>query len=1033
MRPLFRFFASRHLLALMFTTMVLVLGVGTLFQIQRDIFPEVELGEMIITTRYPGASPEDVELNVTNELEEEVRGVANLEKVVSYSMEGISVITVTIDINADNMEEIKDEVRRAVDRVTDLPEGVLEDPVITELDSSELPILEVGVAGNVSYRELRQTAHWFKNELLTVSGVADVDEVWYRDREVKVKVSTDAIDRYELALAQVAGAIERRNIRSTGGALESYSSEKSLVTLAQFDHPADVADVIVRSTFTSPIVTVEQVAQIEDTYEDSRVISHIEGQPAVTFQVKKKESADIIRTVDAIKQMATENEDLLPEGITVKYTNDQSYYVRNRFNVVLNNGAIGLALVIIILSIFLSLRVAFWVGLSIPVALLGVVFLLPLGGYYLDIISLASMLVVLGIIVDDGIIIAEKIVQYREGGADRLDAATRGVESVFQPVMTTLVTTFLAFAPMFFMQGIVGEFVRVIPLVISLALLVSLFEMVVALPGHLVPALKGVPPRKGSTRSWFDGIRRAYRKLIHGVLRFRYIYVLASTGLVVGGIWYAANYMPFILFPAKAADTFRIFIELPQGASLQRTEDKVLEIENIIADLPENELESFAARIGSHGRRQPGEADHWGFIRVNLTPYSERSRTADMVIDSIRQITDTISGIEDIYYKIDAGGPPVGEPITIRIVGDDDDIRRKLTDSVMTVLAGMEGTLDLDRNDRRGKEQVEVDLDYERLSRLGLSAADVARTIRIAYDGVLVSSMRYEDVDVEYRVLLEDTARRDTSYLTNLKVPNNQGRLIRLGEVATLVTKQGPSIYYHYAGERATMVTGDVNEDQITAVGATDSVLNHFDLRDNYPGVRFVVGGEAEETQESFQSLYVAFAIAVVAIFFLLILLFNSVSQPLVIIIAIPFGMLSVIIAFLLHSEPLGFLAMMGLVGLSGVVVNDSLVMVHHINGLRQDDEDGRTLFDIVSEGAANRLRPILMTTLTTAAGLIPLAYGLGGSDPFVAPMALSLGYGLVFATPLTLALIPCLYVIHDDVHRGVRKVFSKVRGEKTE
>jgi multidrug efflux pump subunit AcrB len=283
---------------------------------------------------------------------------------------------------------------------------------------------------------------------------------------------------------------------------------------------------------------------------------------------------------------------------------------------------------------------------------------------------------------------------------------------------------------------------------------------------------------------------------------------------------------------------------------------------------------------------------------------------------------------------------------------------------------------------------------------------------------------------VDYRVILEETARDDTDYLTQLKVPNRQGRLIGLSEVATLRDRQGPATYYHYDGERATMITGDVDEEQITSVQATGSVVNHFNLQEHYPGMRFVIGGEAEETEESFQSLYVAFAIAVVAIFLLLILLFNSVTQPLVIIVAIPFGMLSVIVAFALHAKPLGFLAMMGLVGLAGVVVNDSLVMVHHINGLRKEKSD-KSLNEIVSEGAADRLRAILMTTLTTAAGLIPLAYGLGGSDPFVAPLALALGYGLVFATPLTLALIPSLYVIHDDISSLVKRVFQRIHPQK--
>lgn len=1030
MRSFFRFFAERHLGAYLFTLMVLLLGAGTLLRIQRDIFPDVDLGEVIITTRYPGASPRDVELAVTNKIEEEVLGVANIDEVVSWSMEGMSIVRVTVDVDAEDNEEIKDEIRQAVNRVGDLPPEVEDRPLTTEIGRGEIPVIEVGITGEAPYRVLRRVAQSLKDRIEAVPGVSNVDDVWYLDREVWVKIRPEAIDEYQVPLSEVAAAISRRNVRATGGTVESYEQERSIVTEARFTEPEDVRNVVVRATFTGPVVRVGDVAEVDDTFEKPTILARIEGQPAITFLVEKKTTADIIRTVDAVRQVVEEARDDLPPGVELTYSDDQSYYVRNRFNVVLNNGGIGLGLVLIILTVFLTARIAFWVGLSIPVVLLGVVFLLPPLGFYLDIISLTAMLIVIGIIVDDGIIVSENIVRHREMGDEPVEAAAGGITDVAKPVMTTLLTTFLAFAPMFFMPGVVGTFVEVIPAVISLALLVSLFETVIALPAHLVPGLKKIEPGKSGARTWFAPVRDRYEGVISKVIRGRWIFLLVSVLLFAGSLWYAFTQMQFILFPASAANTFFIYVETSPSASLERTADLMETIEDVIARLPEEELESFATRVGSYGQRQPGERSNWGFIRVNLTPYANRNRTADVIVDSIRQITDTLPGFEDIIYEVEAGGPPVGAPVTIRVVGSDTEVRRALTDSVVALLRSMGGVSDIDRNDILGEQQVALSIDYERLSRLGLTVADVAQTVRIAYDGQIVTSVQYGDDDVEYRVLLTEEARGDTAYLRTLRVPNAQGRLIELGEVATLEGGQGPSVVYHYEGEQATMITADVDEDSITAVQATERVTEEFDLGKDYPDMRFVIGGEAEETQESFESLYIAFGVAVIAIYFLLMLLFNSVTQPLAVVVAIPFGIIAVIIAFALHGEALGFLALMGLVGLSGVVVNDSLVMVSHINKLRDNNVDGE-LIATVAHGASDRLRPVTMTTLTTVAGLIPLAYGLGGSDPFIAPMALALGYGLLFATPLTLALVPCLYVIHRDVWRWGGKLRKKLRKRK--
>jgi multidrug efflux pump subunit AcrB len=1021
----FSFFVRRHMLANLFTIMIILLGLGSLFQIKRDIFPDVDFGEMIITTRYPGASPEDVELYVTNKIEDEIKGVSSIDKITSYSMEDFSIVTVSIDLQASDKDDIKDEIRDAVNRVTDLPEDVTEAPLVIEVDTGIIPIIEIGLAGEIPYRELRELARLFRKKLENVAGVSKVEDLWYLDREIHVEVSPEAINKYRIPLRDIATAISRRNIRSTGGAFESYTSQKNLVTLAQFRDPEEVKDVAVRSVFDGPVIRVGDVARVVDTFEDPTIVTRMNGRPAITFKVYKQDSADIIRTVRAVRDLAAQEQELLPGGVEILFADDVSYYVRNRFNVLLSNGAIGLVLVVVVLALFLNARSAFWVGVSIPVVLLGIVFFLPIAGAYLDVITLTAMILVIGVIVDDGIIVSENIVRRRELGSPPLEAASEGIREVFKPVATTLVTTFLAFAPMFFMTGVFGEFVYTIPLVISLAVLISVAEMTVALPAHMVSSLRGIQTGPGAKRHWFDPVRNLFRKTIRYVLIFRYLFIALSIALMVGSLYYAATQMKFVLFPSSSANAFFVYMELPVGASLEKTADKTREVEDIIADLPENELLTYSTQIGTHGERQPGENEHWALIRVDLTPYAQRSRVADEIVRDLRSKTDRLEGFEQISYEIDAGGPPVGRPVTIRVVGSDDDMRRALTDSLIGFISAIDGVTDIDRNDRLGKQQVRLNIDYDRLSNLGLTVQDLAESVRIAYDGQLVTSIRYGAEDVDFRVILEPEARKDLRLLGDLLIPNSSGRMIPLREVVTLEVGPGPASYYHFDRERTTTVTADVKKDKVTPLEVVSAAVAHFDLDREWPGIRFVVGGEAEETAESFRSLLIAFVIAVIAIYFVLSLLFESFTQPFMVMVAIPFGVISVVIAFALHGEPFGFLAMMGLIGLSGVVVNDSLVLVNHINELRKTQPD-ESVVRLAAQGAADRLRAVTLTTITTVVGLLPLAYGIGGSDPFIAPMALALGYGLLFATPLTLMLIPCLYVVRTDAFAVLHWLFRR-------
>ncbi len=1027
MKAFFGFFAERHLLANLLTVMVVLLGIASVLRIHRSEYPKVDLGFMVVTTYYPGASPEDVELHVTNRIEDELKSVTGIKKMTSASMENVSVIRVEIDPDAKDQEKVKDDIREAVGRVSDLPEDVTETPRIEEETSTSWPILEIGVTGeHIPYNELREYARLFEKKLKNIPGVAQLKKHGYRDREVRIEVAPDKMMKYRISFPEIIAAIRSRNIRVSGGSLESYISEKNVVTLAQFRRPEEVGDVIIRFAPGGAVVRVKDLARIHDGFEEEQRISRINGHATISFEVLQSDNADIIRTIDAIKELAEYEKSRLPEDspINFVYTADSSKLVRNKLNIVSSNGIIGLTLVLIVLSLFLNVRSAFWVAMGIPFTLLGTITLLPLFDVELDSITLSCLVFVIGIIVDDAIVICENIFQRREKGDAPLEASINGVHEVYLPVFAAVTTTIFAFLPMFFMKGMVGKFVFVIPLSITLALSISLWEAFCLLPAHLLPGLR---PRNthsshAYSRSWFRPVQHAFEQFSFSFFTLRYLWVLVALLLLAGSLFYAAQCMNFVLFPTKGAERVYLELELSTGASLQATADKALEIETIFTHFPKGEIESYLSRAGSD---RDTEGENRALFIIDLTPYSSRERNADAIVEDIRERVSSLNGIEHITFFIDAGGPPTGKPVEIRVIGTDDSLRTRLADDIISFLTTMPGVKDIDRSDTRGKDEVVLHLDYERLARYGLTVAEIAQYVRIAYDGEVVTNVRYGEDDVEFRVIIEEAYRHNLDYLKRLRIANARGEFIALEEVASLRMGPGPSVFHHFDGERVIRITADVLQEQMTPLQVMNRVLAQFYERDEYPGIRVDIGGEAEESRRAMIDLYMTFGVASLGIYFLLALLFNSLAQPLLVILSIPFGLCGVILAFALHGESFSFIGLMGVIGMAGVVVNDALVLVNHLNEtIFQHTEralpDQETLKRLVASGSAARLRPILLTSFTTIAGLLPLAYGFGGQDVYMSPMALALTYGVLFATPITLLLLPSLYMIGHDIRRLV-------------
>ena len=562
-------------------------------------------------------------------------------------------------------------------------------------------------------------------------------------------------------------------------------------------------------------------------------------------------------------------------------------------------------------------------------------------------------------------------------------------------------------------------------------MIISLTEAVIALPAHIVHGLKNKQKRiskkkiriKKTKEPFFNKIRQGFAFSMEGLLTWRYALIsFYAVVLIITG-WYAFSHMKLVLFPTLGAEEFAIYLETPAGTSLKKTSDLVERVEKIIDEIPGKYMDSYMTLIGN----QEGlfNQNNIASIRVNLTPFSKRDKTVLDVTEELRIKIQKVQGFTKTIFDVSDTGPNPERPVSFHIVGNNNTVRKKLGNDVFDFLKQIEGIVDLERSDKEGKEQIEVIPKHQNLARYGMDFETITQQLRGIYDGMIVTKVHYDDELVDFRIRYPEKYRKNTSKLLNLSFPNIDGRLVVLRNFAYLKKSFSPAVYNHFDGERCITIQSRVSDENISSSQIPQLLDKNFNLYDNYPGMMFVIEGDAKKQEESVGQITRAFILAILGIYFLLVLLFSSMSQPLLVLIAIPFGLSGVIITFIIHSLSFSFLALLGIIGLTGVVVNDSIVMVDHLNNIIRSNqkEDLKTL---IARGASERLRAVLLTTITTAAGLLPLAYGIGGSDPMIAPMVLAMGWGLLFATPLTLVLVPCLYLVRNDIGNIFKKIFQK-------
>ena len=1016
MNSLINFFLQRSMLVKLMFLSVFAFGVNKMLTIQKEGFPSVDLNKVTVNTLYRGASAEDVELNVTTKLEEEIREVNGLYEVTSTSRENVSAIVIQADedANTEELTVIVNDIKQAVDQTQDLPLDLDELPVVDVISTSDRPIISINLFGE--HAKLREILPVYERAIEALPGVAGVDKIGFYDREIHIEINPNKARQFRISLSEVLSAIQSRNIRTTGGTLESYLNEQTVISLNKFNNPREVEDVILRANISGQVVRVKDIASVTLREKDENFVVRNEGKPGMNLVIRKKKTADIIKTLDGVKAFM-ENKSL-PQGIGYSYSNDQSARTRLRLQVLGGNALLGFILVTAILMLALNRQAALWTAMSVPFSLFGSFILLPYFGVTINAISLAGFVLVLGLLVDDAIVVAEKVTHYREKGLSAKEAALKGTTAMWRPVTVASITTILAFSPMFSIGGMPGKFAWAIPAVVIVALLVSLFECFFLLPHHLSSDEKHGKSAAKSKAGWIIKLEYYYAKVVEELLHRRYLVLVVMILILFSSVFLVKSSMKFQIFPQDGVETFYIKLEMQRGASLAATEQRLKQLEEHLKQIPGNELESYATRVGTLSTDPSinrGEHSHWGVISIFLTGEARRVRSADEIISALRQ-SIKVNNNEKLIFDKKRVGPAIGKPAEIRISSNNDELRNKTANEIITFLKNTSGVLDVETDNKPGKDQLIVNIDYKKLAEVGLKVKDVSDALRVTYDGMLVSSTTNVDETIEYRVIVGPEYRNSEDMLFKIPVKNNRGKVMNLSDVLSLTHGRGPLEFKHVNGVRTETISADLNPAVISPAIIKQKVKEKFAANwQKQAGLKVAFAGEAREQQKIFGGFLTAGIIALVSIYIVVSLLLNSLGQSFIVMSVIPFAIIGVVWSFYFHGMPLSFFSTMGMLGLIGVVVNDTIIMVTEVNRELALNHNANLVRTVVS-GAKDRLRPVLLTTFTTVAGLLPTAYGIGGKDGLIMPLTMSMAYGLMFATIITLVLTPALLIIGHDI-----------------
>jgi len=1009
---------------------IFIVGLITLADIPKEEMPAIEFGSFMITVSYRGVSPEEIEKQIVKKIEDEISDIQDIDYISSTSSEGRATINIRMEPDAD-IDKAWDELMTEMEKVKDLPADA-DDPYILRMNMREInEICTIALGGDYDDNTLRELADDFKDELLETEYISKVDIAGTRERQIWLESNLQKLSQYGLTLDDISTAINSRNINAPGGSIKVGTAEFLIRTLGEFQEIEAITDLPVKMDEQGRAIRIGDVSVVKDTLEEASTISKLNGEKAVTLEVFKKAKGNIISVMKNVRKKATEFESRI-EGLSIEVRNDGSINVKNSINNLGGNAIQGIILVFIIMWFFMGWRNALFAAWGIPFSVLMTLILMNYFDVTLNNLSLFGMILVLGMLVDDAIIVLENIHRYREMGFEIKEAVIKGTKEITWPVIAAVTTTIAAFAPMLLMEGMMGKFMRTFPIVVSLALLTSLFECLVILPSH-VADLSGRKEEPHQNK-YYDKVIIKYRKMIKWALKHRYItissvifaFLLAGYTLMFSGL------VKFEFFPRRKAQTLVLNLQAPTGTNLKKTEELTSGIEKFIMNIPEkSDIEAVVSTIGqySEGRRNVVDTRNAN-IKIDLIELDNLKYSHDEIKNRIRKHLDTLPGLYTYkFVEGQRGGAPVGGDIEIRIKGDNLTRLEDIGDYVISVVEGIPGTTDLETSFAAGKKEIKIIPRHDRMALHGLTVQKISRLVATASYGSKVSVYRGATTD-EFDIVLRvrDDQINDLDDLENLQIRNSKGSLVQLKDIADLVISSGYSQIEHRDRKRQITVTGSVTTfeengvkkvrtaDEVTALlrgdnlKGDDGLLANFTQR--FPGYQIEFGGAAEEQSKTNKSLIVAFMIALLLVYTILAAQFKSYVQPFIVMFTIPFGFIGVIFGLLVTRLPFSMNTMISVVALSGVVVNDALVLVDFVNIQRSQGIDRWN--SLINAGAI-RLRPIILTTVTTIFGFMPIILSNSSATSDWKPMAVSIAFGLAFSTVLTLFVIPVIYSLVDS------------------
>lgn len=996
-------------------------------QVRQEVFPEFKLDMVSITVPYPGASPAEVEQGIVLAVEEAVRGLDGVKRVTAKASEGSGSVTAELMLGEDTNKVLSD-IKNAVDRLTSLPEDA-ERPTVS-LMSNRSEVISVILSGPVTQGMLRTLAERVRDDLLQDPNITHAELFGAPAKEITIEVPKANLQAYDLTLEQVAGTVGQTALELAGGAVKTAGGEVLLRTSERRDEAAEFANIPVLSAETGTRIRLDDIADVRDDFAETDESATFQDLPAVMVKVYRTGDQTPIEVADAVKAHVAELRQELPESVAISTWFDWSLIYRGRIDLMLRNAQLGLILVLVCLGLFLELRLAFWVTMGIPISFLGAVLLMPASDVSINMISLFAFIITLGMVVDDAIVVGENIYELRNKGHSPVKAAIEGVSQVATPVTFSIATTITAFMPMFFVPGFMGKFMRVVPIIVTTVLALSLFESLFILPAHLAHLKE---PKEGGWYARIHGaqqrvsrglerfIQRFYAPLLAATLRRRFLAMCVGLAIMISMVGVVGGgRIGFRFMPAIDGDLVIASVELPFGSpvsSTLRIQKRLLETANEVIE--ENGGDSLARGVfGQVGQLRPAQpmpggnsgagGPHLSNVQVYLQDPEGIPIPVREFVEKWRERIGTIPEAKTFTLTADSG-PSAGSPVDVELVHDDPAVLEAAGPMLAAKLRDYAGVYDIEDGVSTGKPQLDLRLRDEGTS-LGLTVGDIARQVRSAFYGA--EALRQQEGRDEVRVLVRlPRQERESIYdAEELLIRTPEGAEVPLREVAFIDRSRSPPVIERTEGRRVIHVKANVLEDVTTPGVVLDSINTNVlpELQAQFPGLTWTFSGEKREQTDSVEALKSGAVLAAIGIFALLAIPFRSYIQPVIVMAAIPFGIVGAILGHLIMGYNLSMISIMGIIALSGVVVNDSLVLIDAAN---RNARGGMTPREAIQAAGVRRFRPIMLTSLTTFLGLMPMITETSVQARFLIPMAISLGFGVLFATFIILLLVPALYL----------------------